>query len=101
MDYFNLIESIGKISSSETGVIFRNCFRGGVRQMIPSPAMPPKAVWINPPIKRLETKNGAPKANCPGAPKDTSLTHPRSGYPSARCVPAEPASVSLDSTNVR
>ena len=34
MDDFNLIESLGQVSSSEAGVIFRNFLRGGVRQMI-------------------------------------------------------------------
>ena len=56
----------------------------------------PKAVWINPPQRVKEDKRAAPKANCPGAALDTPLTHPRSGYPSAGCVPAEPASVSPD-----
>jgi len=56
----------------------------------------PKAVWINPPKSDRDLKNEAPEANCPGAPEVTSLTHPRSGYPSGGCVPAEPPSVSPD-----
>ena len=31
---------------------------------------------------------------CPEGPLEASLTHTRFGYPSAGCVPAEPASVS-------
>ncbi len=41
-----------------------------------------------------ELKNGTPEANCPWAPEEASLTHPRSGYPLDGCVPAEPSSVS-------
>src|SRR6056297_2778321 len=41
-------------------------------------------------------KKEAPEANCPGASEETSLTHPRSDYPSDGCVPAEPSSVSPD-----
>jgi len=43
----------------------------------------------------------APEANCPEAPEETSLTHPRSGYPSDGCVPAEPSSVSPDTENIQ
>ncbi len=67
---------------------------------IPKPAELPKAVWINPPISKPTEKIGAQKANCPGAPKETSLTHPRSDYPLAGCVPAEPASVSPNEKNL-
>lgn len=63
---------------------------------IPRPAAIPKAVWINPPKEKVENKKGAPKIHCSEAPKVTSLTHPRSDYPSAGCVPAEPAFVSSD-----
>jgi putative transposase len=60
----------------------------------------PEAVWINQPGKNPENttqqKKETPEANCPGAPNDAPLTHPRSGYPLAGCVPAEPASVSPD-----
>jgi len=63
---------------------------------VPRPASLPTAVWINPP-KRLEsTKKEAAEPNCPTAPADTSLTHRRSSYPLAGCVPAAPASVSPD-----
>jgi len=34
MDDFNLIESLGQVSSSEAGGIFRNFLRGGVRQRL-------------------------------------------------------------------
>ena len=67
-------------------------FVGGV----PKAMSIPKAVWINQPKKVVAKKNEAPKANCPGAPEETSLTHPRSSYPLEGCVSAEPSSVSLD-----
>ena len=60
----------------------------------------PKAVWINAPKLIKEKKREAPEANCPGAPEETSLTHPRSDYPSEGCVPAEPSSVSPDTPTV-
>jgi putative transposase len=68
---------------------------------VPAPAGLPKAVWINPPNRANEDKREAPQANCPGASHDTSLTHPRSDYPSAGCVPAAPASVSSDEGNLQ
>ena len=34
MDDFNLTKTLGQVSSSEAGAIFRNFLRGGVRQMI-------------------------------------------------------------------
>ena len=71
-------------------------FVGGIPQ---TPAIP-KAVWINAPKKVVEKKNEAPEAHCPGAPEETSLTHPRSGYPSDGCVPAEPSSVSPNDSNL-
>ncbi len=67
----------------------------------PRQARLPAAVWINRPKSNLQTpqandaREEAPQAHCPGASLETSLTHPRSGYPSTGCVPAEPASVSL------
>jgi len=67
-------------------------FVGGV----PKAMSIPKAVWINAPKKVARKKNEAPEANCPGAPEETSLTHPRSSYPLEGCVSAEPSSVSLD-----
>jgi hypothetical protein len=74
-------------------------FVGGV----PKPAGIPEAVWINAPrndLNRNELKNEAPVANCPGASEETSLTHPRSSYPSGGCVPAELASVSSDESTI-
>ncbi len=65
-------------------------FVGGIPK---TPAIP-KAVWINAPKTVIDKKNEAPEAHCPGASEETSLTHPRSGYPSDGCVPAEPSSVS-------
>ncbi len=67
---------------------------------IPTPASVPKAVWINAPKRDKDLKNEAPEANCPGTPKETSLTHPRSGYPSVSCVSAEPTSVSPDTSTI-
>lgn len=64
-----------------------------------SPSIP-AAVWINAPTTVVEKKIEAPEATCPGAPEETSLTHPRSDYPLAGCVPAEPASVSPDTRTV-
>ena len=66
---------------------------------IPKAPTTPDAVWINAP-KNVEKKNEAPMAHCPGAPEETSLTHPRSDYPSDSCVPAEPSSVSPDTSNL-
>ena len=62
----------------------------------PKPQALPTEVWINPP--RNETSDDAhkkrlPELNCPQKP-DAPLTHPRPGYPSASCVPAELAFVS-------
>ena len=68
---------------------------------IPQPEKIPAAVWINAPKREREMKNEAPKANCPGAPEVTSMTHPRSGYPSVGCVSAEPTSVSPDIANIQ
>ena len=64
---------------------------------IPGPARLPTEVWINPPKTNQQKKSRAAKPCCPGAPEYTSLTHRRSGYPLACCVPAEQASVSPDS----
>ena len=63
---------------------------------IPKTPTLPQAVWINTPKNVVNQKNEAPEAHCPGASEETSLTHPRSGYPSDGCVPAEPSSVSPD-----
>jgi putative transposase len=61
----------------------------------PKPPQLPNAVWINPPIcKDADEKKRPPEINCPQKPEEASLTHPRSGYPLASCVPAELASVS-------
>ena len=67
---------------------------------IPKPEKLPTQVWINQPTKSQTNETRAPEPECPGAPKDTSLTHRRSGYPSVGCVPAEPASVSPNGGNV-
>jgi putative transposase len=62
------------------------------------PAAPqvPTAVYINAPKPPEPThEKRLPEPQCPQKPS-TSLTHPRSGYPSSSCVPAELASVSPD-----
>ena len=66
----------------------------------PKPPELPSAVWINPPSKNdANEKKRLPEINCPQKPQEASLTHPRSGYPSASCVPAELASVLPDASN--
>jgi putative transposase len=62
----------------------------------PAPLPLPEAVWINPPSpatsgheKGLPETGGSQKPDAPSA-------HPRSGYPSPSCVPAELDSVSPD-----
>lgn len=67
---------------------------------IPQSPKLPKAVWINAPTKDVEKDKEAPEAHCPGASQAASLTHPRSSYPLAGCVPAEPPSVSPDVDNL-
>jgi len=62
----------------------------------------PTAVWINPPAengnKDEAQKKRLPEPNCPQKP-DAPLTHPRPGYPSSSCVPAELDSVSPGNGN--
>jgi putative transposase len=67
---------------------------------VPKAMSIPKAVWINAPKKVVEKKSEAPEANCPGAPEETSLTHPRSSYPLESCVSAERSSVSPDGATI-
>ena len=68
---------------------------------IPTPPELPTAVWINPPLKHeLDQQKRPPEINCPRKPQEASLTHPRSDYPLASCVPAELASVSSDSSTI-
>ena len=59
------------------------------------PQSPPAAVWINPPQTNTndDTKERLLEAHGPQKP-DAPLTHPRPGYPSSSCVPAELDSVS-------
>jgi putative transposase len=60
----------------------------------PKPQPLPTAVWINPPVDAHEDqKKRLPETHCPQKP-DAPLTHPRPGYPSSSCVPAELDSVS-------
>jgi putative transposase len=67
----------------------------------PTPPDLPSAVWINPPSNQeQDQKKRLPEIHCPQKPQDTSLTHRRSEYPLASCVPAELASVSSDSPTI-
>jgi putative transposase len=60
----------------------------------PKPQALPPAVWINPPKTEVnDDKKRLPETHCPQKP-DAPLTHPRPGYPSSSCVPAELDSVS-------
>ena len=62
----------------------------------PQPPELPSAVWINPPREhQQEQEKRLPETHCPQKP-EASLTHPRPGYPSPSCVPAELDSVSPD-----
>jgi putative transposase len=65
----------------------------------PVPASLPTAVWINPPPESRNEKRPS-EICCPEDPQEAPLTHPRSDYPLAGCVPAEPASVSSDKQKV-
>jgi len=62
---------------------------------LPKPQSPPAAVWINPPQTNTidDTQERLIEAHSPQKP-DAPLTHPRPGYPSSSCVPAELDSVS-------
>jgi len=67
----------------------------------PAPMALPEAVWINPPITKDLDKNGSqPSDHKKGLPADESRkpdapsAHPRPGYPSSSCVPAELDSIS-------
>jgi putative transposase len=67
------------------------------RRGLPTPPKLPTAVWINPPpANRSENQTQQkrlPEPICPQKPH-APLTHPRPGYPSSSCVPAELDSVS-------
>jgi len=64
----------------------------------PMPLTLPEAVWINPPATQDQQK-GLPATVDPQKP-DAPSAHPRSGYPSPGCVPAEPGSVSPDNVTI-
>jgi len=64
----------------------------------PMPLTLPEAVWINPPATKDQQK-GPPATVDPQKP-DAPSAHPRSGYPSPGCVPAEPDSVSPNNANI-
>ena len=62
----------------------------------PAPPQVPNKVYINAPrMPEPAQEKRLPEPQCPQRPS-ASLTHPRSGYPSASCVPAALASVSPD-----
>jgi putative transposase len=66
----------------------------------PRPLGLPEAVWINPPaLTSIDHEKGLPTTVGCQKP-EASSTHPRPGYPSPGCVPAEPDSVSPDETSV-
>ena len=67
---------------------------------VPQPMKLPTAVWINPPATKTEDKKRTPEIHGSSARQAASLTHLRSDYPSASCVPAELASVSSDNNNL-
>jgi putative transposase len=67
---------------------------------VPRPANLPTAAWINPPTSSPPNEKRPPEIHCPGGPQEASLTHPRFDYPLAGCVPAAPASVSPNETNL-
>jgi len=60
----------------------------------PRPPALPAAVWINPPITSTENEEKGPPATVGSQKPDAPSAHPRSGYPSPGCVPAEPGFVS-------
>ena len=65
---------------------------------LPMPLTLPEAVWINPPAAHDQQK-GLPATVDPQKP-DAPSAHPRSGYPSPGCVPAEPGSVLPDNVTI-
>jgi len=66
----------------------------------PTPLPLPAAVWINPPTPSADPhEKGLPKTGGSQKP-DAPSAHPRSGYPSSSCVPAELDSVSPDIISV-
>jgi len=62
----------------------------------PAPLALPEAVWINPPKRTLNDHEKGPPRTVGSWQPDAPSAHPRSGYPSPGCVPAEPDSVSPD-----
>ncbi len=66
----------------------------------PAPLALPEAVWINPPSASSRDHEKGPPAIIDSQKPDAPSAHPRSGYPSPGCVPAEPDSVSPDTLNL-
>jgi len=62
----------------------------------PTPLALPEAVWINPPKRTSNDHEKGLPATLGSQKPDAPSAHPRSGYPSPGCVPAEPDSVSPD-----
>jgi hypothetical protein len=72
------------------------CRSGTLQGRRPKPLSLPEAVWINPPERTSKDhEKGLPRTDGSRKP-DAPSAHPRSGYPSPGCVPAEPDSVSPD-----
>lgn len=70
------------------------------RGLRPKRPLLPEAVWINPPDRSSQgNEKGLPKTDGSRKP-DAPSAHPRSGYPSSGCVPAEPDSVSPDTVKI-
>jgi len=62
----------------------------------PAPLPLPEAVWINPPTPSSDNHEKGLLETVGSRKPDAPSAHPRSGYPSPGCVPAEPDSVSPD-----
>ena len=62
----------------------------------PAPLPLPEAVWINPPTPSSENHEKGPPKTVGSQKPDAPSAHPRSGYPSPDCVPAEPGSILPD-----
>jgi len=66
----------------------------------PAPLALPEAVWINPPSPSSNGHEKRPPATVDHQKPAAPSAHPRSGYPSSGCVPAEPGSISPDALSL-
>ena len=64
-----------------------------------TPAKLPTAVWIHPPAKS-DNEKGSSEFDCPEDSQVSSLTHPRSDYPSIR-LPRDPITPRSDYPSIR